>query len=218
MGADGRGILWGPPPSSSPILPPSPPPSSPPSWPALPPPRAVDWTAAGTILNEAVSQPETYRTRLRDLAYQWARAGPPPEFFEAALDLPFPDRTVAMFGGQLSPRAVDLGRHILLWGIGVAGRGKVPVALLERPWIQISNRPQKWFDSLPMALFAVSWVGQNDPATVASLIRRLDRAEDPAWLRGDVIGALSAVTGERFGYDIGAWRQWWSEAEKEWSR
>jgi hypothetical protein len=123
-----------------------------------------------------------------------------------------------MFGGALTPSAANLGRHILLWGMGVAGRGRVPVALLERPWNQVSNRPQKWFDSLPMALFAVSWAGQIDGATVASLIGRLDRAADPAWLRGDIIGALSAVTGKRFGYDIGVWRQWWSEAEKEWPR
>ncbi len=169
-------------------------------------------------MNEAVSKPDTYRTRLRDLAYGWALAGPPPGFFEAALDSPFPDKTVAMFGGRLTPRAVDLGRHILLWGMGVAGRGRVPGALLERPWVPVSNRPQKWFDSLPMALFAVSWVGQNDGATVASLIRRLDRAADPAWLRGDIIGALGAVTGKRFGYDIQAWRQWWAEAKREWSR
>jgi hypothetical protein len=49
-------------------------------------------------------------------------------------------------------------------------------------------------------------------------IGRLDRAADPAWLRGDIIGALSAVTGKGFGYDIGAWSQWWSEVEKEWPR
>ncbi len=115
-----------------------------------------------------------------------------------------------MFGGNLTPRAMDLGRHILLWAMGVAGRGKVPATLLERPWTQASNRPQKWFDSLPMALFAVSWAGQNDAATVARLIRRLDRAADPLWLRGDIIGALSAVTGQHFGYDIPAWRHWWA--------
>jgi hypothetical protein len=169
-------------------------------------------------MNEAISKPEAYRTRLHELAYRWALAGPPPDFFEAALNAPFPDQTVAMFGGNLTPRAADLGRHVLLWGMGVAGRGRVPGALLERPWTQVSNRPQKWFDSLPMALFAVSWAGQNDAATVASLIRRLDRAADPMWLRGDIIGALSAVTGKRFGYDIPAWRHWWAAAEGEWSR
>ena len=210
-GSGGRGILWGPPPSVSPILPSGPPPT----WPSHPASGPVDWAAAKTILHEAISKPDSYRTRLRDLAYLWARAGPPPEFFEAALESPFPDQTVTMFGGKLTPGAVNLGRHILLWGMGVGGRGEVPRALLERPGSLVSNGPQKWFDSLPMALFAVSWTGQNDAATVASLIRRLDRAADPLWLRGDIIGALSAVTGKRFAYDIGAWRQWWSEAEKE---
>ena len=116
----------------------------------------------------------------------------------------------------MSRQLPGIGRHILLWGMGVAGRGRVPLALLERPGRLVSNGPQKWFDSLPMALFAVSWTGQNDLATVASLIGRLDRAADPAWLRGDIIGALSAVTGKGFGYDIEAWRQWWAEVEKEW--
>ncbi len=217
-GSDGRGILWGPPAASSLLPPPGPPPGPPPAWPSRPAPQDVDWAAAKKTISEAISKPDAYRTRLRDLAYRWARAGPPPEFFETALDAPFPDQTVAMFGGNLTPRAVDLGRHILLWGMGVAGRGRVPGALLERPWTRASNRPQKWFDSLPMALFAVSWAGQSDAATVASLIRRLDRDADPTWLRGDIIGALSAVTGKRFGYDIPAWRHWWAAAEEEWPR
>jgi len=213
-GSDGRGILWGPASSPSPL----PPPGPPPAWPSQPAPQEVDWVAAKTTMNEAISNPETYRTRLYKLAYRWARAEPPPEFFEAALDSPFPDRTVSMFGGNLTPKAENLGRHILFWAMGIAGRGRVPVALLERPWTRASNRPQKWFDSLPMAFFAVSWTSQNDAATVARLIRRLERASDPAWLRGDIIGALSAVTGKRFGYDIPAWRHWWASAEKEWPR
>jgi hypothetical protein len=32
------------------------------------------------------------------------------------------------------------------------------------------------------------------------------------WLRGDVVGALSAATGQRYGYDVDAWRRWWREA------
>ncbi len=212
-GADGRGILWGPAPTPSQ----NPPPPAP-IWPSPQAPKSVDWTAARTSLNDALTRPDAYRGQLRDLVYGWALAGAPDGFFEAGLKAPFPDRTVAMFGGRLTPAAANLGRHILLWGLGVAGRGRVPVALLERPWGQTSNRPQKWFDSLPMALFAVSWTGQNDAATVASLIRRLDRSTDPLWLRGDIIGALSAATGKRFGYDLRAWRQWWASAGKDWSR
>ncbi len=210
-GADGRGILWGPPASS--IL--NSRSAPPPIWPSLPAPAAVDWTAAEERLTETISEFGVGRSGLRDLAYGWARAGPPSGVFEAALDAPFPDKTVALFGGKLHPRAVDLGRHILLWGMGVAGRGEIPVALLERPWAHASNRPQKWFDSLPMALFAVSWAGQDDGVTVASLIRRLDRTSDPLWLRGDIVGALGAATGKRFGYDIAAWRQWWAANKRE---
>ncbi len=33
---------------------------------------------------------------------------------------------------------------------------------------------------------------------------------------GDIVGALSAVTGKRFGYDIGAWRNWWAGARGAW--
>ena len=62
---------------------------------------------------------------------------------------------------------------------------------------------------------SLTWIGQDDGTTVANLILRLDRTGDPEWLRGDIIGALGAVTGKRFGYDIGAWRQWWEEARRE---
>jgi len=46
------------------------------------------------------------------------------------------------------------------------------------------------------------------------LIKRLDRTGDPLWLRGDIIGALSAATGKRFGHDLEAWRSWWSSWKK----
>jgi hypothetical protein len=59
---------------------------------------------------------------------------------------------------------------------------------------------------------------QTAAATIAALIERLDRASDPLWLRGDAIGALSALTGERFGYDAAAWRRWWRDAGPSWPR
>lgn len=212
-GSDGRGILWGPPPSPSLMTPAG-------AAPAWPPPRtkSVDWDAARAELRDAMAKPNTYRTRLRNLVYGYAMAGPPPGFFESALALPLPEGDMGMFGGRFKRSVVNVRRHILLWGMGVAGRGQVPGVLLARPWAQVSNRPQKWFDSLPMALFAVSWTRQRDSATLGRLITRLDRTKDPIWLKGDIIGALSAATGKRFGYDFDAWRQWWAEAKREWSR
>ena len=42
--------------------------------------------------------------------------------------------------------------------------------------------------------------------TLDALIARLDRAGDPDWLAGDLVGALTALTGQRLGYDAAAWR------------
>jgi hypothetical protein len=71
---------------------------------------------------------------------------------------------------------------------------------------------EKHFEPVLAALAAVSWTGQADPATIDALIARLDAPNDPLWLRGDVVGALSAATGQRYGYDVDAWRRWWREA------
>lgn len=210
-GADGRGILWGPPPSPSAMRPAG----AAPAWTPRPRAKPVDWAAAGAKISAVIAEPDQYRTRLRDLAYEYAMAGPPAGFFETALAASFPDRQIAMFGGRFKRPAGNLARHILLWGMGVAGRGRAPGALLERPWTQISNRPQKWFDGLPMALFAVTWTRQRDSATVARLIARLGRTADPLWLKGDIVGALSAATGKRFGYDFDGWRRWWAKAKPE---
>jgi hypothetical protein len=207
VGDDGRGILWGPPPSPSLSMPAG----AAPAWTPRPPGKAINWETARENLNDIIVRPDQYRTGLRDLAYSHAMAGPPPGFFETALRSSFPDRQIGLFGGRFKRPAGNLGRHILLWGMGVAGRGRVPGALLDRPWTQKPNRPQKWFDSLPMALFAVNWTRQRDRETLARLIARLDRPDDPLWLKGDVIGALSAASGKGFGYDFDAWRQWWAK-------
>jgi hypothetical protein len=61
-------------------------------------------------------------------------------------------------------------------------------------------------------------IGQDDAQTMSALIDRLDRVDDPLWLTGDVVGALTALTGQRFGYDRAAWRAWWTEAQDTWPR
>ena len=60
----------------------------------------------------------------------------------------------------------------------------------------------------------------RSPATVASLIRLLGRAGLPQWFKGDVVGSLPRLTGQRFAYDFAAWEQWGrmlppAEAERE---
>ncbi|MGF1514430.1 MAG: hypothetical protein ACFB5Z_12155 [Elainellaceae cyanobacterium] len=54
-------------------------------------------------------------------------------------------------------------------------------------------------------------IGQSDRETISALIQRMTEAEDPLWITGDVVGALSALTGKSFGYDRAAWQVWWQE-------
>ena len=51
--------------------------------------------------------------------------------------------------------------------------------------------------------------------TINALVQRLNRQTDPVWVRADVIGALTAVTGQRFAYDIDQWNQWWESQRQE---
>ena len=57
---------------------------------------------------------------------------------------------------------------------------------------------------------AAARLGQSDDATLQPLVSTLGRPGDPGWLDGDRIGALTAITGQRFGYDLAAWRAWWA--------
>lgn len=94
------------------------------------------------------------------------------------------------------------------WALARNGRGRVPSELLGAPWRSVARRSEKYADPAPAAAWAVAELGQRDDATLAVLIERLDRAGDPPWLAGDLVGALTAVTGCRFAYDATAWRSW----------
>ena len=85
----------------------------------------------------------------------------------------------------------------------------MPPALIAEPWTAKPNRAEKYLGVAP----AAARLGQNDSATLAALVARLGRAGDPRWLTGDMIGALSDLTGRRFGYDLDAWRSWWQESQ-----
>ncbi|MCZ6534060.1 MAG: PQQ-binding-like beta-propeller repeat protein [SAR324 cluster bacterium] len=213
-GADGRGILWGPP---------VPAPNQPPEPRGKLPRRAarerVDWDEARRKLREAVrdlSGPGRPGAGLRDLVYGYALAAPPPELFSEPLSGPLREREVALIGGNARVSEATLARWILLWGIGLSGRGRVPVELLAEPWRTPPNRPQKYFQNPPAAMHAAALAGQADRRTIAALIARLRRKEEPLWLKGDAVGALTALTGRRFAYDFAAWRKWWGAAEPSW--
>jgi putative AlgH/UPF0301 family transcriptional regulator len=214
-GDDGRGILWGPRDTN-------PPP------PIDPSPRlgrwvegadGVDWRAAGERLARLLGDPASYAAggELRSLIQDLALAAPPQDFFGQRLGDVMPNDEVSRIGGQVRLKAATLGRWLLLWGMSLAGSGRVPPELIEAPWTTLENRAEKYFDSPPAAMWAATIAGQRDAATIDALMARLERTDDPLWLRGDAVGALSALTGQRFGYDAPAWRDWWDRTRPGWA-
>lgn len=109
----------------------------------------------------------------------------------------------------------DLQKWYLLRTMGLLGAGRVPLALLGRPWDLEPNRAEKYFHPLPAALWSAARIGRNDLATIGRIIEGLDTPGEPPWLDGDRIGALTALTGERFGYRIEDWRHWWADLRND---
>ncbi len=123
---------------------------------------------------------------------------------------PFPRRRLAMFGANLSVTAATVGRWYLMWALAMNGHGRVPPALIGAPWTAAPTPPEKYLEAPPGAAWAAARLGQDDRTTITALCARLGRAGDPRWLEGDIVGALTALSGRRFGYDAKAWRAWWA--------
>jgi hypothetical protein len=117
---------------------------------------------------------------------------------------------LAAFGGKYRLPRARADRWYLLWALGRNGHGRVDPSLLALPWDQAPNGPEKYFHPTPAAAWVAAWLGQDDDDTLSALMARLGHPDDPGWLVGDLVGALSMLTGLRHGYDIDAWRQWWS--------
>ena len=213
-GADGQGILWG---ARRAYIAPCVATPARPRAVAAPVERSVG--DLGDRLDRALADPGSYEHHagaIRDLVHAVALVGPSDGFFERRFSFPMPEETLSMIGGKVQVPARDLGRWVLLWGMALAGRGQVPIGLIAAPWTAPVNSSEKYFDPQPAALWAVAAIGQRDRATMDALIARLARADDPPWLRGDVVGALTTLSTRRFGYDVAAWRRWWTEARASW--
>jgi formylglycine-generating enzyme required for sulfatase activity len=74
----------------------------------------------------------------------------------------------------------------------------------DRPY-----RAEKYLAPAPAAAWAAAELRQADDATLEALITRLGATDSPRCLDGDFVGGLTAVTGQRFGYELAAWRDWW---------
>ena len=210
-GEDERGILWGMLPEVLPAAPNGDPPKLPLRQRSSEP---EDLDLLGAELDAELQEPDNFfnhgRAVLRGLVYRIARSDPPASLLASRLTPDLPKQEVPVIGGSKNVAARHLGHWILLWGIGLSGKGQVPLHYFERPWVAPEHGSEKYFDPLLMALWAVTQIGQADTATLGALIGRLGRDGDPDWLQGDVIGTLSALTDKRFGYDTAAWRDWWA--------
>jgi hypothetical protein len=131
------------------------------------------------------------------------------------LEAPLPERSLTFYGGQVKVGASNLARWNLLWALAQQGGGRVPPDLLAVPWDVPANRPEKYFHPAPAAAWTMAQLGQGDTESLAALMARLNRPGDPDWLAGDIVGALTALTGQRFGHDYGAWRSWWVQQQAE---
>ncbi len=209
-GADGRGVLWGPPPPA-----PAAPALAPAALPPAPAPLDADRVPALlAALDRALADTDDsghYRrallAALGPLALSGrARVG---ATLGDRLDGALPDGEVELFGGNLALPAATLARWYLLRSMALSGGGRVPAKLLAAPFSARPNGAEKYFSPAPGAAFTAARLGQADDETLAALVERLGRERDPLWLTGDIVGALGALTGKRFGYDQEAWRAWW---------
>jgi hypothetical protein len=123
------------------------------------------------------------------------------------LSRPMPDGRASMFGGQVNVAAEKMARWYLLWAMAHTGHGRVDPSLISGAWTQPSNRAEKYLEAPPGAAWAAAQLGQADAATIRALTARLGRDGDPDWLTGDMVGALTVLTGRRLGYNAAAWRK-----------
>ncbi len=123
----------------------------------------------------------------------------------------FTNETIATFTGS-EYKFRQIIRWFSLHMMAVNGHGTIPVEWLSGGWRNENVPSEKYFYIYLAAVRAVGWIGQDDNATIAALISRLTQTNEPAWLKADSIASLTALTGQRFAYDIDKWAAWWTEA------
>ena len=209
-GADDRGVLWVHRPSS--IAKPATPA---PDWPLFQDEAApdFDWVKAGADLDRLLADPDSYLgfgRELRAAINALPLNGAPPDFYPDRLAAVMPAGPVTLFGDFTLDQMAIMGRWNLYWGMGLSRSGHVNPDDILRPWDYTPNRPFKFFSTPEIAIWAAGRIGEagTDGLVLEALVTRLEDEKTPLWLKGDVLGALFSITGERFGYDAKAWRGW----------
>ncbi len=209
-GDDKRGIIWGP--SKHNIVNNQTLPVSSPQAQYPIEPNRRDWNIIGIEIDTILSDANTYKGRrngkLSQLMQEAVIYGAPIGFFEKRLQADIPDIKISTFGGNLETKASDISATMILRNMAKSGHANVPPEFLKPRWTAPQNSYEKYLSVPLSALKAITETGQNDKATIAALIARLDYNDDPDWFKSQVIGTLTAVTHQHHGYDIKAWKTW----------
>jgi len=213
IGAGERGTLWGPA-APAPVAPPVAPSMTPSVGAAAAPAgaRAATDPAALAALDAALGDDAgAAHPRARLMAALRPLALAPPaglgDALSARLQRRFPAPEVELIGGAVRVERGRMNRWYLLWAMGLAGDGRVPDPLLDAAWTAVLNPAGKYLEVAAAAAWTAGEIGQDDPRTLALLVSRMGREGQPRWLDGDLVGALTALTGARHGYDAAAWQR-----------
>lgn len=174
----------------------------------------IDWREEAKALDALLSAPESYRSygaAIRRRIAGLPRAGVPANFYTDRLDTKMPEEPLPMFGGIVLAEMADMGLWRVYWGMGLARSGHVRPEDILRPADYTPNEPMKFFSTAEIAMWAAGRIGASNRDVLNALITRLEEGSTPLWLKGDAVGALTAITHERFGYNAAAWRTWFDE-------
>ncbi len=122
----------------------------------------------------------------------------------------FTNETITAFTGT-EYKFRQIIRWFSLHMMAINGNGVIPTEWLTGGWRNENVPSEKYFYIYLAAIRAVGWVGQNDNDTISALVSRLTREGEPEWLKADAVASLTALTGQRFAYDIDKWKAWWAE-------
>ena len=174
--------------------------------------KDIDWQAKGADMDRLLANPQTFTSYrggpLGDALKFALENGAPQGFFANRLDAKIADGGYQGFGSGSQTAIADLAQVLILSAMAEARHSQVPTELILKPWRSKANSYEKYIEPSMAAIHAVARAQQGDKATVAALLKRLDYKDDPDWLRSQIIGALTAATGQHFGYDIAAWQRW----------
>jgi len=177
----------------------------------------LDSALVASLVNELldiIKDPESTANRARMLRRKLGRHSQlkTPEFGAAltrVLATPIDGPPITMFTGRTIARE-DLIRWYLITTLAINGHGRIDPALIRSTGELVVPQSAKLFNPSIAAIVAVGWLEQSDRETLASLMARLNSETDPEWVKADVIGALTALTDQRFGYELAQWNAWWS--------